>query len=242
MRGGGSGTMELGARTGECALRPAVCPRPSIPAGSGPGGGGPPQPRGQVNLLHLPGAWAIGGAQCGPAHPPRRLPRSLCGPWPQYAPPGRRAGADLGPRRTQEHLKGCPAPEGPRVPPGCARPRRTLAPSPRARRPRSGPPLGSALPRCCGNPRSRGSGLGLRAGLREGVERSPSGALRGRGAAGSLGRDASSRETLSGRAQGFGRGKALCLSVCRLTGNGVLLLGSVSARESSLVESRVLNY
>lgn len=33
VRGGGGGTMELGARTGECALRPAVCPRPrSLPA------------------------------------------------------------------------------------------------------------------------------------------------------------------------------------------------------------------
>lgn len=217
VRGGSGGTMELGARTGECALRPASSLSPaSIPAGSGPGGGGPPQPRGQVNLLHRPGAWAVGGAQCGPAHPPRRLPavapRPLA-PVRASRPQGWRPG--LGPRRT--HERGAARRPVTSRPSGLRAPSPHLGPVPACPPPGVRPsPLGSALPRCCGNPRSRS--WPWPSGWAPGRGRQPgSGALRGRGAAGSLGRDASSGKTLPAGPAGPGasaRGESLCLSRC----------------------------
>lgn len=244
--GGSGGAGGGGGDDGSWGRGPvsARCGRLSVP-GLDPcrlrAGQAGPQPRGQVNLLHLPGAWAIGGPSAArrilPADFPAVALRPLA-PVRSSRPQGGRLGSWPAP-----HTGARGRSPGTSRPSGAARalPRRTLAPGPRARRPRSGP-LRSArpLPGAAGTRRSGSrpwpSGLGP-----EGVG-SPRAARCG--AAGLRGRWAGMRppgETPR-RGPGLRPGGKPLLSRC--AGSRAMAISSWFSlcKESSLVESRVLNY
>lgn len=206
-----------------------------IPAGSWAGRRRAPAAPRQVNLLHLPGAWAIGGAQWVarrilPADFPHIASAQPWLPGTLLPAAGRRPGPGLAPHTG---ARGCPAPDP--VPPAARALAAPGSPSPRARRPRSGP---ARPPPVLREPEGQGPGLGLRAGPGRGRQPT-SGAAGPR--CGVAGQGMRPPGRLSRRGPGLRLGgKPLPLSVCRLTGNGDFFL--VQFCKESSAESRVLNY